>query len=196
MKRIIMLAMAAVMALSAFGCSKADSQSSSSQQTGTVAQASSESDASNGGDSSAAVDDANGAKPESYVQNDKLKLTFEKAKQYDEIEVSEYYTEKPEEGKKYLVLFFEAENISGENQYVNYLYFKAYADNTETDMKVLLGDVEGNKWFTGSLDSGKKMNGYLAYEVDPDWKSFELKYQEIGEKESMDFSVTPQDLAQ
>ena len=42
MKKIIMLVMAAVMALTAFGCSNSDNQSSSSLQTGTVAKDNSE----------------------------------------------------------------------------------------------------------------------------------------------------------
>ncbi len=203
MKKIIMLVMAAVMALTAFGCSNSDNQSSSSLQTGTVAKDNSEVGASKADspskaddNSSADNDNSNGIKPGNYIQNDKLKFTFEKAKQYDEIKTSDFYTATPDEGKKYLVLFFEAENVSNKNQYVNYLYFKAYTDNYETDMKALLGDVEGYKWFTGALDTGKKMKGYLAYEVDPSWKNFELKYKEIGDKESIDFSVTPQDLAQ
>lgn len=206
MKKVFTFILGAVILGSAAGCSLTNS-SSTSNQTGTIAQESMndvptdqagtlahESINSSQADNSNA-NSGNAVKPGHYIQNEKFKFSFVKAKQYDEIAESEYYTNKPENGKKYLVLFFDVENVSSKNQFVNSFYFKAYEDDYSISESYIMGDIDGYSMFSGEIAPGKKTKGYLSYEVDPGWKSFEVKYQEFGDNGSLDFIVTPSELS-
>ncbi len=135
-------------------------------------------------------------KPGNYVEHDNLKFSFEKAIQYDKIE-SDYYTAEPEDGKKYLVLFFEVENISDEDQYINIFYSKAYLDDYDIDQTSLLVEPEGYSMLSGDLAPGKKQKGYICYEVNPDWKKLEMTYRDgaLNTSPTYDFVVTPDNLS-
>lgn len=195
MKRVLIVLLAAVISVSAAGCSAAKSSGSNpAQQTGTIAQQTSETTVTKAEETTIAEASA-GIKPGSFVQNTNYKFSFEKAKIFDEISSGEYFTNTPKDGKKYLVLFFDVENVSSKDQYVNYLYIKGYEDGYDINLSMLLGDVDGYSALTGDLAAGKKMRGYLAYEVNENWKEFELTYKAIGDKDSYDFSVTPNDLS-
>ena len=138
MRKIMVFVLAACMAATAAGCSVGTKSNSSEKEIGTLAQQS-EQDASTEANkvgtlaqqsTKGTTSETNAAasiKPGNYIQNSKFKMSFIQAKQYDEISSGEYFTNTPKNGKKYLVLFFEAENISEKKQYVNSFYFKAYA---------------------------------------------------------------------
>lgn len=139
-------------------------------------------------------------KPGNYIQKSTFKFSFLKAATYNEIKSSEYFSNKPAAGKEYLVLFFEVENVSNENQYVNTLYFKAYVDNYDVSEKYLMGDVDGYSSMLSSgrdLAPGKKTKGYMAYEVDKSWKNFETIYKEgfLDSDEKYVFAVSSSDLS-
>ncbi|NLZ45381.1 MAG: DUF4352 domain-containing protein [Clostridiales bacterium] len=57
-----------------------------------------------------------------YVKNDTWQISLLDAKEFDKIEDGEYLSDEPDEGKKFLVLFFEVENISSEDDYFNYFF--------------------------------------------------------------------------
>ncbi len=140
------------------------------------------------------------AKPGESVQNSNLKISLTSAKLYDSIDVGEedYSIEiTPDDGKKYLILFFEAENISDEDQYINIFYYDSYLDDTAVDSETLLTDVEGYSMFTGDIASGKKLKGYVAYQVDPDWEKLEFTYTDgiSSDSDKYNFIVTPADFA-
>ena len=61
------------------------------------------------------------------ISGDDWKIKLESAKMYDEIS-GEYCKDVPADGKKYLVLFFEVENVSNKDDYFNYLYLESYLD--------------------------------------------------------------------
>ena len=197
MKKLIIIAMIAAMALSVSACGaspNSTSDSSNSQKTGAV-ETTVEETTETVTEPQTTVPSAVG--PGNYIESGNLKISFEMAKQYDEIQQSEYYTDKPEDGKKYLVLFFEIENISSEEQSINMFYHKAYLDDYEIDQKTLLANPEGYDMLSGDLAAGKKLKGYVCYEVAPDWQKLEFTYTDgiSSNSEKYDFVVTPDDLS-
>lgn len=135
-------------------------------------------------------------KPGNYVEHDNLKFSFEKASQYDEIGEG-YFVNEPEDGKKYLVLFFEVENISDEDQYVSVYDCEAYLDDYSIDQTILLTDVDGYDSLSSDIAPGKKAKGYFCYEVNSDWQKFELTYTDgiFSTDPTYEFVVTPDDLS-
>lgn len=111
------------------------------------------------------------------ISNGKWKLTLKEAKTYTEIK-SEYFTDTPDEGKVYLALFFEAENISAEDDYFNYLYGDSYVDSYSVNSEILLSDIDGQKTMAGNIAAGKKLIGYLVWAVPEDWSEFEFNYND------------------
>lgn len=173
------------------------SQSTSSEQESQIASESSEvvnSDASeNAPDAPAA------AKPGESVQNSNFKISLTSAKEYDKFTLGEgdfTYDTTPDEGKKFLVLFFEAENISSEDQHINTFYCESYLDDTKIDSEILLNDVEGMSLFTGDIAAGKKLTGYVAFQVNPDFEKLEFIYTDgvSSSSDKYNFIVTPEDL--
>lgn len=193
MKRLFALVLIALIAVSATACS-GKSGSGSSAVTGTLPEQSASSAASS---SVASVDAGGAAKPGSYIENGDYKFSFIKASLYDEVGDNEYLKQTPEDGKKYLVCFFEVENISAEDKYVNFLYFSAYLDDYDIDDTVLYNEVDGYSLLSGDLAAGKKMKGIITYEVNSDWKKLELKYTDgfSSDAPTYDFIVTPGDIS-
>lgn len=122
-----------------------------------------------------------------------LKITLKNVKVYDEI-TGEYLSDKPENGKKYLVLFLEAENLSLDDKNINLFYYDAYIDDKSIENKVLFTEPEGEKIFSGDIASGKKLSGFVAYEVDKDWQKFEFTYKDDallnGTKYNFEFTAS------
>ncbi len=128
-----------------------------------------------------------------FVSSDDLKITLTDVKIYDEIK-GEYMSDKPEKNKKYLVLFLEAENLSSEDKDINMFYYDAYEDDKSIESKVLFTEPEGEKMFSGDIASGKKLSGFVAYEVNKDWQKFEFTYKDgvlsNGTKYNFEFTAS------
>lgn len=117
------------------------------------------------------------AKVGEYVEGDVWRISLLDAKQYDSID-DKYYSEKPEvEGNKFVVLFFEVENISNEDDYFNMYYIESYIDDYSADTEFLMNKPENYESLSGDVASGKKLKGYVAYEVSPDWSKIEFSYK-------------------
>lgn len=200
MKKLFTLFIAAALitATALTGCSTANKKQESSQTTGTIAATEEKTEAETEAPTKTEPE-SSAIKPGNFVEHDNFKISFEMAKQYDEIQEgdNDLLVAKPEDGKKYLVLFFEFENISDEEQNVNMLYGKAYCDDYDIDCNYLIVKPEGYSTLSGDLPAGKKLKGYVAYEVDPDWKKLEFTYKDgISSKApKYDFVVTPEDLS-
>ena len=109
---------------------------------------------------------------------------------------SEYFSDTPSDGKSFLVLFFEVENVSNEDDYFNYFNIESYVDGYNTPIKLLLNDPDGIDVLTGDVAAGKKLKGHLAWEVSPGWKELEVSYKDnlwTGGKAAT-FRVVPSDL--
>lgn len=132
------------------------------------------------------------------VLSDNWKVTLRFAKQYKEIKSDDgLYTDKPSEGKVYLVLFFDAENISDKEDYFNPLYFSAYTNEYSSDMKLLINKPNGEENLGGNVAPGKKTKGYLAYEVKPSWTNFEITYKDgiTENSDKLSFKLNPGNLS-
>lgn len=114
-----------------------------------------------------------------YIKNDKWKISLLNAKTYSKIGENEYLLDKAADGKEFLVLFFEVENVSDEDDYFNYFNIDSYVDEYSADLKVLLNDVDDYDYLSGNVKAGKKLKGCLAWEVDKNWKEIEVSYKEL-----------------
>lgn len=138
---------------------------------------------------------SSGIKPGQSVSGDALKFTFEKAKLYDEIEANAFMTNTPDDGCKYLVLFFEVENISNKKRVVSRVSFTAKEDGNECEQVILIGDPDGYDDLNGTLKAGEKMKGCLIYQVKNDWQEFSVSYEKLwGDSKTYEFYVTPNDI--
>lgn len=132
------------------------------------------------------------------VSSDNWKVTLRFAKQYKEIKSDDgLYTDKPSEGKVYLVLFFEAENISDKEDYFNPLYFSAYENEYSSDMKLLINKPNEEENIGGNVAPNKNIKGYLAYEVKPSWSDFEITYRDgiTDNADKLSFKLNPGNLS-
>lgn len=115
--------------------------------------------------------------------NDKWKMTFLGCKTYKQIDD---YT-KAADGKEFVVATFELENISTEKQTFSFLNLNSYFDDYKTPLNVLMGQqIDGATLMASAeLEAGKKIKGYLAYEVSLNWSEFEIVYNDdILDKEN------------
>lgn len=83
----------------------------------------------------------------------------------------------PDKGDVFLVVNFEAKNISDADDYFNRLNFIAYADDFEVEQTdyMLPDDPD---MMTGDIVAGKGLRGYLIFAVPEDWETFEVYYEE------------------
>lgn len=116
-----------------------------------------------------------------YSQGADLKITFKSAKEYTTVKTKNEFAEtKAEDGKKIVILNFEAENVSKEDQCVNMFYCQAYCDDMSIDQKSLIEYPDGMTMFAGDLATGKKLQGSVAYEVPENWQKIEFSYEPLG----------------
>ena len=114
----------------------------------------------------------------------KLNETFEN--KYEKITMTEIidnytgYNEYlgPADGYKIILVKFEVENIGDDDEiYTNMLDFNAYADNIEAEYYLYIGDDYKSFDSGFGLAKGKKMIGYLAYEVPVDAQKIIIDYE-------------------
>ena len=190
MKKLLVILLAAALAMNLSGCFLAFMGDDDESQTITVI-----SDAPKGDESEGKEEGNNAAKVGQTVTGEKWAISLLSAKTYTEI-VDEYYTEKPDEGKIFLVLFFEVENVSAEDDYFNRLNFESYVDGYSQSHDVLMNSPDGYRTLTGDVAAGKKLKGCLTWEVSPDWSELEVSYKSSvwGSGKAATFVVTPEDI--
>lgn len=116
------------------------------------------------------------AKVGQIVSGDKWSIALLYAKEYDSID-SGYYSDKPSDGNKFLVLFFDVKNISEKNANFNSMYFEGYADDYSVSSSLIMGNPDGMSGVGGNIDAGKMSKGVMVYEVPAGWKKFEISYK-------------------
>lgn len=178
-KRIIIIALAVVLGVSA-GCGT--DEASNSESKNSVSQTSQASSSENKVSQTDQV-----SSPESETSqsgNDmvsgNLKFTIDKVITTKLLKgENEYLNDKADDGKSFVIIEMTAENIGDENDYVNPLYFSASSDDISISDAVLLNKPDGLEMFSGDIMSGKKRKGYLAYKLEENWKSVEISYTEV-----------------
>ncbi len=110
-----------------------------------------------------------------------MKLTMTKAFTAQTLKGDGEYAleDKADSGKVYLILEYEAENISDEKISISTYNFDVSVDGYTVDTTILVNNPDGLKLFSGDMMPGKKMAGYAVYEVPADWKECEAAYSEI-----------------
>ena len=85
---------------------------------------------------------------------------------------------KPTDGNVYLLVNFEiANNSDSELAISSMMSFDAYADDYALNYS--LGSIlekPDNSQLDGTIAPGKKMNGWIGYEVPADWKNIEIHF--------------------
>lgn len=92
---------------------------------------------------------------------------------------NEFLTDTADDGKVFLVLELTVENISDEKQNISSYYFHTSVDDFSVDESLIVSDPDGLKYLSGTAMAGKKVKGYLAYEIDENWKKCEVAYTEM-----------------
>lgn len=132
-----------------------------------------------------------------FVEGEDWKISLLDAKTYTSIgDSSGFYTEEPDSGKIYLVMFLEAENISDKDNYFNPLYVEAYADGYSVSTELLINNPDNAEAITGDVAAGKKIKGYIAWQVDKNWSEFEMTYNSgiWTDEKAASFKITSEDL--
>ena len=84
----------------------------------------------------------------------------------------------PEEGKTFVGVKFEIENISKEDQAVStLLLFEGYVDDIKCDYSISASVVFDEGTLDGTVAPGKKLVGWYALELPKDWSELELDVQ-------------------
>ena len=189
--------LAAVMAVSATGCVITDPDDTSTTISDVPASAQESQQEESSVPSEESSETSQTATVGQSVEGPDWKISLLSAKTYDKITDGMLETT-PDEGKVYLVCFFEVENVSDEDNYFNYFYIESYVDGYNEDISVLLSDVDGNSILSGDVAAGKKLKGYLAWQVDPAWEELEVSYKSdvwTGDKAAT-FVVTPDQVSE
>ena len=105
-------------------------------------------------------------------ENSHIRLTMTEAN-VDFKGYSEYATVKP--GYKVLAAKFEVENIGNDEEYVSYLDFDAYADETAIEDFYYADDKYPQ--IASTISKGKKASGYVFYEVPKDASKITIEYK-------------------
>lgn len=98
-----------------------------------------------------------------------LKITMEKSEEY----VSDNEFIQPQDGNKYIRVYFTIKNESGKDKMIGSYDFKCYADGESCD----------SAYFTDSslsfdeLSDGRSTKGYVYYEVPKNAKEIEIEYE-------------------
>lgn len=98
-------------------------------------------------------------------------------------------------GYDYLMIVFDAKNISKETQNIMNVGFNGYVDDTKTVIQSVVGEIDGYMPLIGAVPSGKSFEGYTVWEVPENWEKFEFSYIDARTgKESNGFTVYSQDV--
>lgn len=85
---------------------------------------------------------------------------------------------KAEDGKEFVIVSFELENLTDEKQIFSSMFdLDSYFDDVKEKQTVVSYNGEQSLLST-SVEPGKKVKGYLAYQVDTSWKKLEIVYND------------------
>lgn len=108
---------------------------------------------------------------------------------YEESEGSNFY--KPSEGKVFVLAEFEIANNSDKDLAISSLLsFKAYADDYSLNYSVAAMIDKSDSTLDGSIAAGKKMKGWIGYEVNADWEKVEIEFSpEVWKSKKFKFLI-------
>lgn len=98
-----------------------------------------------------------------------LKITYDSAEKWS----SDNMFIQPADGKQFIRLHFSIANDMKSDQYIGAANFECYADGAKCKMQYTGDDILSS----GSLSSGRKISGYVYYEVPVNATSIEVEYE-------------------
>ena len=125
-------------------------------------------------------------KPEKEVKEEKTIFSIGETAEMNDVQItmmsyeestgSEFNT--PAEGNVFVLVNFEIANNSDSELLVSSMAsFEAYADDYALNYSLnALLDKQDSTQLDGTVASGKKMNGWIGYEVPADWKNLEIHF--------------------
>lgn len=123
------------------------------------------------------------------LTTDEFNITLHDALIYSSIGTDENNLDIPDEGKEYLVFFFEVENVSNDNEYISDYDFTGYVDGIVVEKTYLYNDIDGIEELTANLPPNNKTKGFIAFEVDTTWQEFEIHYEDWFGSNEIVFAV-------
>lgn len=119
--------------------------------------------------------------------NEKVSVTMTGLCQYETLE-SDIYTDTPEDGKVFLVLFLNISNRDNGDDYINPEALSATVDGKEISHCVLFNEPESYETIFDHLAAGEQKDGFIAWQVPSDWNDFQVEYD--GWKDICGLTVT------
>lgn len=126
-------------------------------------------------------------KPGQQNGNEKISITLTGLCRYDSLE-SDSYTDTPENGNVYLVMFFEITNHDNGDDYINPESLSAQTDGNEVEQAVLFNAPASYAPVFSHIADGETIQGYIAWEVPDNWSDFQMTYS--GWDDSCGLTVT------
>lgn len=98
-------------------------------------------------------------------------------------------------GYDYIMIVFDAKNISEETQNIMNVGFNSYIDDMKISIQSVVGEIDGYMPLIGAVSSGKSFEGYAVWELPENWEKFEFSYIDAQTGQESDaFTVYSQDL--
>lgn len=107
--------------------------------------------------------------------NEKVSVTLIGLKQYDKLE-NDSYTDTPEEGNVYLVMFLQVSNHDNGDDYINPENLSATVDGNEIQNCALFNPPESYEPIFNHISNGEERMGFIAWQVPSDWQKLEMEY--------------------
>lgn len=96
--------------------------------------------------------------------------------EYETLE-GETYTDTPEEGLQYLVLFLQIENRTESEDYFNTELLDATLDGEAITNTFLINDPENYSTIFTNIPGESTANGFIVWQVPEDWNTLALTYR-------------------
>lgn len=122
------------------------------------------------------------------LEIDGIKITLNSAIKYESIG-----SNTPKEENEYLVFFFNVENSSSGDKYITYLNFSGLVDSEMIIPKYFFNEIDGISNLNKELEYGETTTGYVAFEINKDWDSFDLNYRKLIGGKAVTFHVVNKD---
>jgi len=103
------------------------------------------------------------------IETKGMKISYLKAAEYTGY--SEYFG--PADGKKYIYIELEVENISDSDKNISYFSFECYADGASCNGYYGMDDA-----LSADLSAGRKAKGTIAFEVPKDAEVIEIEFED------------------
>ena len=134
---------------------------------------------------------------EEPFNNTRIMVAYKGLAQYEQL-IGEDYTDTPEEGNVFVVVYLNIENYSNSDTYFSAESLQAKVDNTEISHTFLVNDPEGYPTIFKNIPAVSGINGYIVWEVPKNWSEISFEYS--GWKDSfaviLNGKLTPADLSE